>query len=203
MTPFSALVFDLDGTLIHSAPDIHAAANVALQKMGRQTLDLPTIISFIGNGIGVLTEHCLNATGGSESCLTYGSLLAWQALRVMATDTCRPFCVDRKGMVLGEGAGILVLERLDDAKARGARIYAELAGTGLSSDAGSLTDPSSEGAALAMRRAMKDAGLAADAVKAGCARCGACSALSAYERRRAGHPDAIERAAPLPAEVLP
>ncbi|MEQ9814864.1 MAG: beta-ketoacyl-[acyl-carrier-protein] synthase family protein [Azospirillaceae bacterium] len=103
-------------------------------------------------------------TGGSESCLTYGSLLAWQALRVMAMDTCRPFCVDRKGMVLGEGAGILVLERLDDAKARGARIYAELAGTGLSSDAGSLTDPSAEGAALAMRRALKDAGVAADEI---------------------------------------
>lgn len=66
MTKFSALVFDLDGTLIHSAPDIHAAANVAMTKMGRETLDLPTIISFIGNGIGVLTEHCLNATGGSD-----------------------------------------------------------------------------------------------------------------------------------------
>lgn len=75
MTKFSALVFDLDGTLIHSAPDIHAAANVALQKMGRQSLDLPTIISFIGNGIGVLTEHCLNATGGSDP-ETYETTLA-------------------------------------------------------------------------------------------------------------------------------
>lgn len=66
MTQINTLVFDLDGTLIHSAPDIHAAANVAMSKMGRDTFDLPTIISFIGNGIGVLTEHCLQATGGSD-----------------------------------------------------------------------------------------------------------------------------------------
>lgn len=66
MTQINTLIFDLDGTLVHSAPDIHAAANVAMQKMGRETFDLPTIISFIGNGVGVLTEHCLNATGGSD-----------------------------------------------------------------------------------------------------------------------------------------
>lgn len=99
-------------------------------------------------------------TGGSEACLVYGSLLGWQALRVLSVDTCRPFCVDRKGMVLGEGAGILVLERLDDAKARGATIYAEIAGMGMTSDAGSLTDPSAEGAARAIRQAMNEAKIA-------------------------------------------
>ncbi|MEM7442035.1 MAG: beta-ketoacyl-[acyl-carrier-protein] synthase family protein [Pseudomonadota bacterium] len=103
-------------------------------------------------------------TGGSEACLVYGSMLGWQALRVLSVDTCRPFCIDRKGMVLGEGAGILVLERLEDAKARGAKIYAEIAGMGLSSDAGSLTDPSSEGAARAISQAVGDAGLTAEEV---------------------------------------
>ncbi|WP_370401099.1 phosphoglycolate phosphatase [Sulfitobacter sp. JB4-11] len=67
MTDISALIFDLDGTLVHSAPDIHAAVNMALRKLGRETLDLPTIISFIGNGIGVLTDLCLKATGGTDS----------------------------------------------------------------------------------------------------------------------------------------
>lgn len=75
MTEFSTLIFDLDGTLIDSAPDIHAAANSALTQMGRATLDLPTVISFIGNGIGVLTEHCLNATGGGDRA-AYERLLA-------------------------------------------------------------------------------------------------------------------------------
>lgn len=103
-------------------------------------------------------------TGGSEACLVYGSWLGWQALRVLSVDTCRPFCIDRKGMVLGEGAGILVLERLDDAKARGAKIYAEIAGMGLSSDAGSLTDPSAEGASRAIRQAVNEAQLSPDDV---------------------------------------
>lgn len=61
-----AIVFDLDGTLIHSAPDLHAAANVMLVGIGRDTLDLPTIISFIGNGVEVLVERCLSATGGCD-----------------------------------------------------------------------------------------------------------------------------------------
>ena len=99
-------------------------------------------------------------TGGSEACLVFGSMLGWQALRVLSVDTCRPFCIDRKGMVLGEGAGVLVLERLEDAKARGARIYAEIAGMGMTSDAGSLTDPSAEGAARAIRQALNEAEIA-------------------------------------------
>lgn len=67
MTHPKAIIFDLDGTLIHSAPDLHAAANVMLAEMGRDTLDLPTIISFIGNGVDVLVERCLTATGGSDA----------------------------------------------------------------------------------------------------------------------------------------
>lgn len=68
--------------------------------------------------------------GGSEACLTLGTLKAWDALRVLAPDFCRPFSFGRKGLVLGEGAGVLVLECLDQAEARGATIVAELAGFG-------------------------------------------------------------------------
>lgn len=64
MSTFRAIVFDLDGTLIHSAPDLHAAANVALIAEGRPTLDLETITSFIGDGVEKLIERCLAATGG-------------------------------------------------------------------------------------------------------------------------------------------
>jgi nodulation protein E len=98
-------------------------------------------------------------TGGCESCITYGTMKGWEALRVVAPDACRPFSKDRKGMILGEGAGIVVLERLEDAQARGAKIYAELAGFGMSSDAGDLVQPSADGAARAIRGALRDAGL--------------------------------------------
>ncbi len=98
-------------------------------------------------------------TGGTEACLTFGILKAWEALRVLAPDTCRPFCRERSGIVLGEGAGVLVLESLEHARGRGARIYAELVGGGLSSDAGDLTLPDPDGAARAMASALRDAGL--------------------------------------------
>jgi nodulation protein E len=101
-------------------------------------------------------------TGGAESCITYGTLKGWEALRVMAPDVCRPFSKDRKGMVLGEGSGIVVLERLDDAQARGAKIYGEIIGFGMSSDAGDLVQPSAEGAARAISGALRDAGLNPD-----------------------------------------
>lgn len=69
MPPLKAIVFDLDGTLIHSAPDLHFSANHALNSIGRDPLDLPTIISFIGNGVEVLVTRVLNATGGSDETL--------------------------------------------------------------------------------------------------------------------------------------
>ncbi|HLB80763.1 MAG TPA: beta-ketoacyl-[acyl-carrier-protein] synthase family protein, partial [Dongiaceae bacterium] len=102
--------------------------------------------------------------GGSEACITVGSLKGWEALRVLATDTCRPFCRDRRGMVLGEGAGIFVLETLETARARGAPILAELAGFGMSADAADLVLPSEAGAARAIAGALKDAGLAPERI---------------------------------------
>ena len=98
-------------------------------------------------------------TGGAEATVTYGTMKGWDALRVMAPDTCRPFCKDRKGMVLGEGAAILVLENLERAKARGARIHGEIIGFGMSSDAGDIVLPAASGAAAAMRNCIADAGL--------------------------------------------
>jgi nodulation protein E len=99
-------------------------------------------------------------TGGTESVLNFGTIKGWEALRVMAPDTCRPFSRDRRGMVLGEGAAILVLESLDNAKARGAEILAELVGFGMSSDAGDIVLPAAAGAASAMKACLDDAGLA-------------------------------------------
>lgn len=100
--------------------------------------------------------------GGGEAALTYGSWLGWLALKAMSDDTCRPFSIDRKGMVLGEGAAGLILEDYDRAKARGAKIYAELAGAGASSDAYHITMPHGRGAESALRLAHEDAGVPLD-----------------------------------------
>jgi nodulation protein E len=102
--------------------------------------------------------------GGTEAPLTYGTLKAWEALRVMAPDTCRPFDRHRKGLVLAEGAGMVVLERADYAKARGAEVLAQIAGVGMSADAADLVAPTLEGTAAAMRACLTDANLSVDAV---------------------------------------
>ena len=96
-------------------------------------------------------------TGGSEAPFSFGNLKAWEGLRVVATDTCRPFARDREGIILGEGGAMLVIESLEGAQERGARIYGEIIGFGMSADAYHLTQPSSDGAARAMRAALKDA----------------------------------------------
>ncbi len=102
--------------------------------------------------------------GGSEAPFSMGNLKAWEAMRVVAPDTCRPFSVDRLGMMLGEGGAILVLEPREAAIARGARIYGELVGFGMSSDAHHLTQASVEGPARAMAAALQDADLEAEQI---------------------------------------
>jgi nodulation protein E len=97
--------------------------------------------------------------GGSEATFSLFHLKSWEALRVLATDTCRPFSLNRAGLVLGEGAAMMVLEPLDAARARGAKIYAELVGFGMSSDADHLIRPSVAGAAQAVTAALLDANL--------------------------------------------
>jgi nodulation protein E len=106
----------------------------------------------------------LAITGGSEAPFSVGILKAWEAMRVVSTDTCRPFSKDRKGMILGEGGAMLVLEPWEAAQARGARIHAEIVGFGMSADAGHITQPSAEGAARAIRATLRDARLAPEAI---------------------------------------
>ncbi len=100
-------------------------------------------------------------TGGSESMLCFGGIKAWEGLRVMSRDACRPFSANRNGMVQGEGAAIFVFEDYDHARARDAEILAEVAGFAMTSDACDIVMPSKQGAARAMRGALRDAGLAA------------------------------------------
>src|SRR4051812_2929009 len=97
--------------------------------------------------------------GGSEAPFSLGLLKAWEAMRVVAPEVCRPFSKDRSGLVLGEGGAMLVLEPLDRALARGARIHAELVGFGMSADAHHVTQPTAAGPAQAMLAAMADAGI--------------------------------------------
>ena len=103
-------------------------------------------------------------TGGSESMLCFGGIKAWEGLRVMSKDACRPFSANRNGMVQGEGAGIFVFEELEHARARGAEILVEVAGFAMTSDAADIVMPSKQGAARAMSGALRDAGITADQV---------------------------------------
>jgi nodulation protein E len=96
-------------------------------------------------------------TGGSEAMLCFGGVKAWEGLRVMSRDACRPFSLGRNGMVQGEGAGVFVFEELEHARARGADILCEVAGAGMSSDASDIVMPSKDGAARAMAAALADA----------------------------------------------
>ena len=100
--------------------------------------------------------------GGTEACITLGTLKSWEALRVMAPDACRPFSRDRKGLVIGEGAAMVVLETLANAKARGAEILGEIVGFGMTADAHDLTNPDEGGMARAIAGCLNDAGLTAD-----------------------------------------
>src|ERR1035441_2397503 len=131
---------------------------------------ISTACSSSGHAIGQAFEMIrtgktdLALTGGSEATFSFGILKAWEAMRVVSPDTCRPFSKDRRGMILGEGGAMLVLEPLEAARARGARIHAELVGFGMSSAACHITQPSAEGAARALRAALRDAGLAPEQI---------------------------------------
>jgi nodulation protein E len=100
-------------------------------------------------------------SGGAEACITFGTVRGWEAMRVMAPDVCRPFSKGRMGLVLGEGAAMMVLEPLDRAQARGATILGEIVGFGMSADAADLTAPDLGGMVRAMQAAFDDARLAA------------------------------------------
>lgn len=100
--------------------------------------------------------------GGSEAPITPAVMRGWEAMRVLAPQACRPFSHGRNGMVIGEGAGVLVLESAEHLRARGGVALAELAGYGTSGDAGDLLRPDAAGAAAAMRAALGSGGVSAD-----------------------------------------
>ncbi len=102
--------------------------------------------------------------GGSEAPFSFGILKAWEAMRVVSPDTCRPFSRDRNGLILGEGAAMLVLEPLDRARARGAPVHAEIVGFGMSADAGHITRPCADGPARAMKAALANGGIPPESV---------------------------------------
>ncbi|WP_238371373.1 beta-ketoacyl-[acyl-carrier-protein] synthase family protein [Heliomarina baculiformis] len=103
-------------------------------------------------------------TGGSESMLCFGGVKAWEGLRVMSKDACRPFSLGRNGMVQGEGAGIFVFEEFEHAKKRGAEILCEVIGYAMSSDASDIVMPSKQGAERAIAGALRNAKLNSDEV---------------------------------------
>jgi nodulation protein E len=115
----------------------------------------------IGHAFWLVRQGTLDAAiaGGSEAPLSLGHLKAWEAMRVVSPDTCRPFSKGRDGMTLGEGGAMLLLENAAAAQARGAKIYAEIVGFGMSADAYHLTQPLAEGAAKAIRAALTDSNL--------------------------------------------
>jgi len=120
----------------------------------------------IGQAFWMVRNGQLTAAiaGGSEAVFAEGLLRAWEAMRVVSPDPCKPFSAQRRGLSLGEGAGMLVLENWDHAVARGALILGEIAGFGMSSDAHHITQPCVEGPANAMTWALRDAGIEPEAV---------------------------------------
>jgi nodulation protein E len=120
----------------------------------------------IGNALWMVRSGAapMVLAGGSEAPMFVGGLKAWEAMRVVSPDTCRPFSKNRTGMILGEGAAMMVIEPLERALARGVTPLAEIVGFGMSSDACHITQPSAEGAARAICMALRDGGLAPEQV---------------------------------------
>ncbi|HEY1735062.1 MAG TPA: beta-ketoacyl-[acyl-carrier-protein] synthase family protein [Methylovirgula sp.] len=120
----------------------------------------------IGIGFHLIRSGLMDRAivGGTEDCVTIASMLAWEGLRVLTPNVCRPFSKDRNGMVLGAGAGVFILESEEVARARGATPLVELSGYGTSSDAKDPVRPDAVGAAASMRYALEDAGITQDAI---------------------------------------
>jgi nodulation protein E len=122
------------------------------------------------HAIGLARDYIRNnvvdvaIAGASESVINYGTMKAWQALHVLSPEGCFPFAKKRNGTVLGEGSGILVLEELEHARARGAKILAELVGYGMTSDSKDMVNPDVEGPREAMRLALDEAKLEPTAI---------------------------------------
>lgn len=120
----------------------------------------------IGLGMQMIRAGMIDRAivGGTEDCITIGTMLAWEALRVLTPNFCRPFSKDRNGMVIGAGAGVFILEAEEIAAERNAYVLAELAGYGTTSDAKDPVRPDVFGAASCMRNAIEDAGVTPDEI---------------------------------------
>ena len=150
--------------LMHNAPASHLSMVYGLQG---PVLSVSSACASANHAMGLALQQIraggadVMLTGGSEAMLCFGGVKAWEGLRVLAPDACRPFSLGRQGMVIGDGAGVLVFEAEDHARARGAQVLAEVAGFGMTADAGDIVAPDPEGAARAMRAALADAEMAA------------------------------------------
>lgn len=148
-----------------------AASQISLaHKLRGPALTISTACASSTQAIGeafrlLRSGECeLALAGGTDACLNTFTWKAWEAIRAMAPDTCRPFSKGRRGMILGEGAGVLVLESRQRALARGANILGELVGYAANSDAEDIVKPSAAGAARAMRSALQLAGVSPNEV---------------------------------------
>lgn len=143
-----------------------AAAHVGIEfNVKGPTFATCSACSTASHAIGLARDYIRDGVvdiaiaGASESVITYGTMKAWQALHVLSPQGCFPFAKKRNGTVLAEGAGILVLESLEHAQARGATILAELSGFGMASDSQDMVKPTVEGPSVAMQMALDDAGI--------------------------------------------
>ena len=147
-------------TILRTIPNA-AASHVSIRHgLTGPSFAIASACSSAAHSIGVCAQLIRSGmadaglAGASEKCLTYGALEAWKAMHILASETCRPFSKNRNGLVIGEGAGILMLEEFEHAKARGANILAELAGVGMNADGNDMINPSAEGASAAMEMAL-------------------------------------------------
>lgn len=149
--------------LMHNAPASHLSM---LWGLTGPVLSVSSACASANHAMGLAMQQIRQGAvdvmlaGGAEAMLCFGGVKAWEGLRILAPDMCRPFSLGRKGLVLGDGAGVLVFEAEDHARARGAQVLAEVAGFAMTADAGDIVAPDPAGAAAAMRGALADAGIA-------------------------------------------
>jgi 3-oxoacyl-[acyl-carrier-protein] synthase II/nodulation protein E len=164
------------GARVHPLTVPRAMANAGTSLVSMEhgitgpAFTLTTACASAGHAIG-LAFHMVRSgavkaalTGAHEAPLTLTFLKGWDGLRVVSPTACRPFAEDRDGMTLAEGAAIFAIEALEPAQARGAEIFGEIVGFGMSSDAHHITQPNPAGPATAMRKALEDAGASPDEV---------------------------------------
>ena len=153
--------------LMHNAAASHLSMEFGLRGPG---LAISTACASSNHAMGLAMQLIRGGgadvilTGGSEAMLCFGGLKAWEGLRVMSRDGCRPFAASRNGLVMGEGGAVFVFEDLEHARARGAEVLAEVAGFGMTSDAGDIVAPTLDGPVRAMQAALADAGMAPEEV---------------------------------------